>query len=76
MHPIKRILLKYVIGDFMEEKVKENKIIGVFTEPEEVIEGSVFKLKIKAIRYLTCLEASTKKCEEMKSYTCGEVNGQ
>lgn len=37
--------------------------------------GSSFKLKIKAIRCLTCKETKTKTCAYMKNHTCGEVRG-
>ena len=52
-----------------------NKIIEKIIEPTKVYVGSSFKLKIKAIRYLTCKEAKTKTCEYMKQFTCGEVRG-
>lgn len=51
------------------------KITEIRTEPEIIRTGSVFKLRIKAIRYLTCTEAKTKTCAEIKKFTCEEVNG-
>ena len=51
------------------------KITEIRTEPETIRTGSVFKLRIKAIRYLTCAEAKRKTCEEIKKLTCEEVNG-
>lgn len=38
--------------------------------------GSSFKLKIKAIRYLTCKEAKTKTCLYIKQFPCEEVSGK
>ncbi len=51
------------------------KITEIRAEPEIIKTGSVFKLRIKAIRYLTCAETKTKTCEEIKKFTCEEVNG-
>lgn len=45
-----------------------NKIKEIIVEPSKVYESSTFKLKIKAIRYMTCKEART--------WTCREVGGK
>ena len=52
-----------------------NKITEIITEPNKIYFGSTFKLKIKAIRYITCNEAKTKTCNYMKQFTCNEVKG-
>ena len=52
------------------------KISEIIVEPEKVYVGSTFKLKVKAIRYITCQEAKTKTCNYMKNFTCKEVNGE
>ena len=52
-----------------------NKITEIITEPNKIYIGSTFKLKIKAIRYITCNEAKTKTCNYMKQFTCNEVKG-
>ena len=52
-----------------------NKIIEKITEPSKVYVGSVFKLKIKAIRYMTCREMKTITCLGAKNYKCKEVTG-
>lgn len=40
-----------------------NKIKEIIVEPSKVYESSTFKLKIKAIRYMTCKEMKTKTCK-------------
>lgn len=52
-----------------------NKIIEKIVEPSKIITGSIFKLKIKVIRYLTCKEMKSKTCKEAKEFSCGEVKG-
>lgn len=51
------------------------KIIEKIVEPNKVYTDSTFKLKIKAIRYMTCKEMKTITCEEAKKFSCGEVVG-
>ena len=53
-----------------------NKIKEIIVEPSKVYESSTFKLKIKAIRYMTCKEMKTKTCKEAKTWTCREVDGK
>lgn len=52
-----------------------NKIVEIITEPNKVYVGSVFKLKIKAIRYMTYDEVKTKTYNQIKSYTYNELKG-
>ena len=52
-----------------------NKITEIITEPNKIYVDSVFKLKIKALRYLTCGEAKTKTCNYIKEFKCSEVKG-
>lgn len=52
-----------------------SKIIEKVIEPSKAYAGSTFKLKIKAIRYMTCKEMKEITCLEAKKYTCGEVHG-
>ena len=54
----------------------ENKIKEIVIEPSKVYESSTFKLKINAIRYMTCKEMKTKTCKEARAWTCGEVGGK
>lgn len=51
------------------------KIIEKIVEPDKIYVGSTFKLKIKAIRYMTCKEMKTITCEEAKKFSCREVVG-
>lgn len=53
-----------------------SKITEIITEPNKIFIGSVFKLKIKVIRYITCKEAKQKNCAEIKKFTCKEVDGK
>jgi len=53
-----------------------NKIIEKIVEPNKVNVGSIFKLKIKVIRYMTCKEMKTITCKQAKKYTCKEVDGK
>lgn len=53
-----------------------NKIIEIVVEPEKIYKSTAFKLKIKAIRYVTCKEAKIRTCKEMKKFTCKEVDGK
>ena len=54
----------------------ENKIKEIVIEPSKIFEDSIFKIKIKAIRYMTCKEMKTKTCKEAKTWTCREVDGK
>lgn len=51
------------------------KIKEIITEPSKVEVGSVFKLKIKAIRYVTYQELATLDYEDVDNYTYGELRG-
>lgn len=53
-----------------------NKIVEIITEPDKITVGSVFKLKVKAVRHIICNEAKTKTCSDMKKFMCKEVNGE
>lgn len=50
------------------------KIKEIIVEPQSVFVGSTFKLKIKAIRYLTCKEMKKFTCKNV-TFKCGEVRG-
>jgi hypothetical protein len=52
-----------------------SKIKEIIVEPSKVYVGSTFKLKIKAIRYMTCKEMKTITCKQAKQYTCKQVKG-
>lgn len=52
-----------------------NKIQEIIVEPQKVYVGSTFKLKIKAIRYMTCREMKTITCKQAKKFTCGQAKG-
>ena len=53
-----------------------NKIKEVIQEPSKLTEGSSFKLRIKAIMYMTCREMKIFSCTQAKEYTCGQVKGE
>lgn len=53
-----------------------NKIKEIIVEPSKVYESSTFKLKIKAIRYMTCEEMQLKTCMESSKWKCKEVKGE
>lgn len=52
-----------------------NKIVEIITEPNKVYVGSVFKLKIKAIRYATYEELKPKTYNKVKSFSYKELGG-
>lgn len=54
-----------------------NKIIETVIEPSKVVVGSIFKIKIKAIRYATYVELKTKQktYNDLKSYTYKDLKG-
>ena len=52
-----------------------NKIVEIITEPNKIYVGSVFKLKIKAIRYATYEELKPKTYNEVKTFTYKELGG-
>ena len=57
-----------------------NKIKEIVVEPTKVNVGSIFKLKIKAIRYATykeiITEDSTNTYNKLKEYTYKELKGE
>ncbi len=53
-----------------------NKITEIIVEPNKVYVGSTFKLKIKAIRYMTYEEIAAKAYEEIEDYTYSELEGE
>lgn len=53
-----------------------SKIKEIIIEPLKVYESSTFKLKIKAIRYMTCEEMQLKTCMESSKWKCKEVTGE
>lgn len=53
-----------------------SKIKEIILEPQKIFVGSTFKLKIKAIRYMTCEEMKNKLCSQAEAWTCREVNGK
>lgn len=52
-----------------------NKIVEIITEPNKIYTGSVFKLKIKAIRHATYEELKLKTYNEVKVFTYKELGG-
>lgn len=52
-----------------------NKITEIITEPNKIYVDSVFKLKIKAIRYLIYDETKTKTYSQIKGYTYNQLKG-
>ena len=52
-----------------------NKITEIITKPNKIYEGSTFKLKIKAIRYLTYKELGTTLYEDIENYTYSQIKG-
>ena len=57
-----------------------NKIKEIILEPTKINVGSLFKLKIKAIQYLTYLEIktedSTNTYNKLKQFTYKELKGE
>lgn len=53
------------------------KIIETIIEPSKVVVGSIFKIKIKAIRYTTYKELKEKQktYSNIKSYTYKDLKG-
>lgn len=49
------------------------KITEIIVEPTKITVGSTFKLKIKAIRYMTCKEMKQIACSKVKKFICEEV---
>ena len=53
-----------------------SKIIEKILEPSRIEVGSTFKLKIKAIRYLTYAELKQQTVSSIKQYTVAELKGE
>lgn len=53
-----------------------SKIIEKIIEPSKPETGSIFKLKIKAIRYLTYSEIKNKTVSKIKQYKVSELKGE
>lgn len=53
-----------------------SKIKEMIVEPSRIVCGSTFKLKIKAIRYLTYSELKTIRVSNLKEYTVSELKGE
>lgn len=53
-----------------------NKIVEVRIEPTEVYTNQKFKLKVKAIRYLTFEELKTLTFDQVKQFTFGQLKGE
>ena len=53
-----------------------NKIIEIITEPNKKYVGSVFKIKVKAVRYATYGELKTKTVSKIATYTVAELRGE
>ncbi len=52
-----------------------SKIIEKIIEPSKVEIGSIFKIKIKTIRYLTYAEIKNQKISKLKNVTIAEMKG-
>ena len=55
----------------MQTKIKE-----ILTEPTKIEVGSVFRLKVKVIRYLTYDELTTKIYDYLKNFTYNDLEGK
>lgn len=53
-----------------------NKIQEIILEPTNINVGSLFKLKVKAIRYMTYNELKTKTYSELTEFTYKELKGE
>lgn len=53
-----------------------NKIIEKIIEPNKVYVGSTFKLKIKAIRYMTYREIQNKKYNYIDDFEYKDLKGE
>ena len=53
-----------------------NKITEVILEPTTIYTGDRFKLKVKAIRYLTYDELKTLTYNQVKNFTWGNLKGE
>ena len=53
-----------------------NKITEVVLEPTQIYTGNTFKLKVKAIRYVTFDELKTLTYNQVKQFTYGNLKGE
>ena len=53
-----------------------SKIKEIITEPDKIHVGSIFKLKIKAIRYASYNELKNKTYTETEGYTYSQLGGK
>ena len=53
-----------------------NKIVEKIIEPSRIEVGSIFKLKIKAIRYMSYEEMKERTVYKIKQYTVAELKGE
>lgn len=52
-----------------------HKIVEKLVEPSRIEVGSIFKLKIKAIRYMSYAEMKVRKVSNIKNYTVATLKG-
>lgn len=52
------------------------KIIEKIVEPERIETGSIFKLKVKVIRYLTYNEMKQLAVSKLKDFTVNQLKGE
>lgn len=53
-----------------------SKIIEKIIEPARIEAGSIFKIKVKAIRYATYEDTKSKTVGFLKSYTVADMKGE
>lgn len=53
-----------------------NKISEIIIEPSQVYAGDTFKLKVKAIRYVTFDELKEITFNQVKNFTFGNLKGE
>lgn len=53
-----------------------SKIQEIIIEPNCVVVGAIFKLKVKAVEYLTYSEIKELTVEQLKQYTTSELKGE
>lgn len=53
-----------------------NKIVEKILEPSRIEVGSTFKLKIKAIRYMSYVELKERTVSKIKQYTVADLKGE
>lgn len=53
-----------------------SKIIEKIIEPSRIETGSIFKIKVKAIRYATYDEFKEKTVDFIKNYTVADLKGE